>query len=430
MQQAGGSPVFSKAWFEANEIRLDESQTEPFMVTGPYVLDSVDYNRQVVYAKNPEYWGNDLPLNQGRNNFDRIRIEYFADTSAALQAFTAGEYLYRAETDPADWNTGYDFPATRNGFATMEEIPDGTVAQRFSWNFNLNEPKWQDERVRRAIGMMLNFAWSNDTLYYGDYGQPESFWTGTDLAATGTPSEGEIAVLQPLVDEGLLDASILTDEVSSPVEHDASTNRPSRRILREAAGLLEEAGWIAGNDGIRRKDGQVLDLTIIQFNQRYDKIIAPFLSNLELIGVQGNLERIDTAQYVQRRRAGEFDLTNQAFQMGFEPSTGLGQWFGSEGADESSRNIMRLKDPAVDRLLEVIETTNELQPLTDATNALDRVLRSINFDIPVYYNPDNWLAYFNVYKHPETLPPLGTGVLDFWWYDEDAAAELRDAGVL
>ena len=429
VQQAGSSPVFSKSWFEENEIRLDESQNEPFMATGPYVLDDADFGRRIIYARNDDYWGEDLPMNQGRNNFDRIRVEYFADSSAALEAFKAGEYLYRTESDPADWNTGYEFNAMRDGYVTREEIPDGTVAQRFSWVFNLDKEKWQDARVRRAIAMVFNFAWSNKTLYYDSYRQPESYWSGTDLAASGEPDEAERALLQPLVDEGLLDESILTEPAQEPVAHEASKNQPSRRIIRAAGALLSEAGWETGDDGIRRKDGQPLTLTIIQFNPTYDKVITPFLRNLSLIGVDGNLERVDTAQYVERRRAGNFDLTNQSFQMGFEPSTGLRQWFGSEVADDSSRNIMRLRSDAADRLMDVItEEAQTLEELTTATHAFDRTLRALSFDVPFYYNPDNWVAYYNVYKHPEPLPPLAVGALDFWWYDQEAADELRAAG--
>ena len=430
VQQAGATPVFSKAWFEENGVRLDESSTEPFMATGPYVLDSVDYNRQVVYRRDPDYWGADVPMNRGRNNFETIRVEYFADASAALEAFKAGEYLIRFESDPSDWNTAYDFPASRAGNVVLEEIPDGSVAARFSWNFNLNREKWQDIRVRRAIASMFNFEWSNDTLYYGDYGLPVSFWTGTDLAASDLPTEGEIALLRPLVDEGLLDEAVLTEPARVPVAHDAGANSPSRAILREANRLLDEAGWEVGADGIREKDGERLTLNFIQFNSRYDKVITPFLANLRQIGVDGTLERMDTAQYVERRREGLFDLTNQSFTMGFEPSTGLGQWFGSEDADDSSRNVMRLKNEAVDRLLKVIEDTNELEPLTAATKALDRVLRHLSFDIPYFYLPDNWVAYWDVYDHPDALPPFGTGALDFWWWDAERAEELRQSGAL
>ncbi|PZX19642.1 microcin C transport system substrate-binding protein [Palleronia aestuarii] len=425
---AGGTPAWSKTWFEETETRLDESSTAPFMSTGPYVLDSVDWNRQVVYAKNPDYWGEDLPINTGRNNFDRIRVEYFADSSAALEAFKAGEYLFRIESDPADWNTNYNFRALNQGYVVREEIPDGSVAPRLSWVFNLNREKWQDPRVRRAISMMFNFAWSNQTLYYGAYAQPVSFWTGTDLAAEGLPSEEERVLLDPLVEQGLLEESVVADPVPLPVEHDASTSRPSRKILREATALLEEAGWEIGPNGTRQKDGRPLDLTILQFDPRYDKVILPFIENLGLLGISGKLERVDTTQYVQRRQDDAFDLTTQGFQMDFEPSDALRQWYGSQTADTSSRNLMRLKSEAVDDLITDIVAADTLDTLRPGVKALDRVLRHIGFDIPLYYNPVTWLAYYDVYSHPEELPPLAVGALDFWWYDEERAQELRSAG--
>lgn len=427
---AGGTPVFSKAWFEANGARLDKSTKTPFMSTGAYMLDSFDYNRRVVYARNPDFWGADIPFNVGRNNFDRIRVEYFADSSAAFEGFKSGAYTFRNESSSQTWATGYEFPGVQQGHVKREEIPDGNVGTHLSWVFNLDKEKWQDVRVRRAVEMMFNFAWSNKTLFYGYYKQPASFWPGTDLAATGVPGDGERALLQPLVDEGLLDASILTDEVASPAEQDAETNRPSRRIMRAAGDLLTEAGWETGPDGLRRKNGQVLDLVIIQRDPLYDRAINPFIENLGNLGIRGKLERVDTAQYVERRRAGTFDLANQAFDMGFEPSGGLEQWFGSKTADDSSRNLMRLRDPAVDRLIETVVATDTLEGLKTSVHALDRVLRSVHFDIPLWYSDKAWVAYYDMYRHPETLPPLQVGELDFWWYDAAAADKLRAAGAL
>ncbi|MCA8884681.1 MAG: ABC transporter substrate-binding protein [Rhodobacteraceae bacterium] len=427
---AGGTPVFSKAWFEETGARLDESTQRPFMATGAYVLDSFDFNRQVIYARNPDYWGKDQPFNIGRFNFDRIRVEYFSDSSAAFEGFKSGDYTFRTETSSQTWATGYDFPALNNGHVTREAIPDGAVGPRLSWVFNLDKEKWQDRRVRQAIGMMFNFAWSNNTLFFDFYKQPVSFWAGTDLAATGVPDAGEAALLQPLVDEGLLPADILTDDPADPPIHGAGTNKPQRSILRAASKLLDDAGWITGDDGLRRKNGEVLEVVIIQYNPIFDRVVNPFLNNLKVLGVQGRLERIDTAQYVQRRRAGEFDLTTQGFQMGFEPSTGLKQWFGSETADNSSRNLMRLRDPAVDRLIEVVSAAETLDDLRNSTHALDRTLRHISFDIPLWYNDETWVAYYTMYGHPDPLPPLAVGEFDFWWYDADGAAALRDAGVL
>ncbi len=426
---AGGTPVFSKAWFKATGARLDESTQVPFMSTGAYVLDSFDFNRQVIYKRNPDYWGEGLPFNVGRNNFDRIRVEYFADSGAAMEGFKAGEYTFRTETSSQDWATAYDFPAIDKGWVVREEIPDGNVGTRLSWVFNLDKGKWQDVRVRRAIGLMFNFEWSNKTLFYGFYQQPVSYWPNTDLSATGVASEGEIALLKPLVDEGLLPESILTDEVPVPVAHDEDRNRPGRRIQRQAAALLDEAGWTAGTDGIRRNSaGEPLTLTIIQFNPLFDRIVNPYVDNLKALGIDAKLERIDTAQYVQRRREGAFDLTNQGFDMGFEPSTGLEQWFASKTADNSSRNLMRLRNPAIDRLIKEVINAETLNGLKTSVHALDRALRTIGFDIPLWYNPETWVAYYDYYRHPDPLPPLATGELEFWWFDAEAYDALRAAG--
>ncbi len=428
---AGGTPVFSKAWFERTGVRLDKSTQQPFMSTGAYVLDSFKFNSRVVYKRNPDYWGKDLAFNRGRNNFDSIRVEYFADSDAAFEGFKAGDYSFRTETSAQDWAAGYDFEAIRRGWVVREEIPDGNVGTRLAWVFNLDRPVWQDRRVRDAIGLMFNFAWSNQTLFYGLYDRPASFWSNTDLAASGSPDAGEQALLRPLVDEGLLDPAILTDEAVRPADNDGATNRPSRSAIRAAGALLDEAGWTTGNDGVRRNAaGETLRLTIIQFNPQYDRVINPFIENLNLIGVQGKLERIDTAQYVERRRSGDFDLANQGFDMGFEPSIGLEQWFASKTADDSSRNLMRLRDPAIDRLIGHVIAAQTLEDLKTSVRALDRALRALGFDIPLWYNPETWVAYYDFYRHPENLPPLQVGELDFWWYDAEAAAALKAAGAL
>lgn len=426
---AGGTTVFSKAWFEKTGARLDKSSKEPFMSTGAYVLDSFDYNTRVIYKRNPGYWGENLPINKGRNNFDRIRVEYFADSDAAFEGFKAGAYTFRTETSSQDWATGYNFEGITKGWVKKEDIPDGNVGNRLAWVFNLDRAKWQDPKVRKAIGNMFNFEWSNQTLFYGLFKRPVSYWSGTDLAATGVPGEGETALLKPLVDEGLLDASILTDEAVVPPEYDAKANQPARSAIRAAAALLEEAGWTIGDDGVRRNaKGEPLMLTIIQFNPLYDRVINPFIENLKLVGVQARLERVDSSQYVERRRKGDFDLANQAFDMSFEPSIGLQQWFGSKTADESSRNLMRLRNPAIDKLMDSVIATKTIDDLKTSVHALDRALRAVGFDIPLWYNGSTWVAYYDYYRHPDNLPPLQVGELDFWWYDADKAAELKAAG--
>lgn len=425
---AGGTSVFSKAWFEETGTRLDEASKEPFMGTGPYILEEVDWNRRVVYARDPNWWGADLPINQGRNNFDRIRVEYFADSSAAFEGFKSGAYTFRVENSSLQWATGYDFPAIEAGHVIAEELPDGSIGSGQGFVFNLDREKWQDDRVRQAINMMVNFEWMNESLFYGLYDRPVSFWDNSDLRAEGPPSEGELAILQPLVDEGLLDAAILTEEAVMPYVSDSIDRPLDRRLLRQASALLDEAGWVAGDDGIRRKDGEELTLVFLQFSPQFDRIVNPIIENLERLGVKATLERVDTSQYIERRRSGDFDLVNHSLGQGYEPGTGLRQWFASETADDSSRNMMRLRNEGIDRLLDVVINAESLEDLTTATRALDRVLRAEGFWIPQWQKNVHTVAYYDMFRYPEPLPPLALGTLDFWWYDAEAAAELEAAG--
>jgi len=421
---------FSKSWFEETGARIDESSLVPFMATGPYRLGSYDVGRQIIYERDPDHWAKDHPLNVGQNNFDTIRVEYYSDSSAAFEGFKAGDYTFRTENTSKTWAEGYNFPAIEKGWVVKAELPDGTIGAGQSWVFNLRREVWQDPRVRDAVRMMFNFEWSNDTLFYGLYERVNSFWENSDLEATGLPSEGELALLQPLVDEGLLDASILTAEAVLAPSNDGAENLPNRRVRRAAGRLLEEAGWIAGDDGFRSRDGEPLTLTILGYSPSFDRIINPFVENLRAIGIDAKLERVDIAQYTERRRSGDYDLVNHTFSMSFEPGIGLRQWYASETAADSSRNLMGLQNEAVDRLITDVVNAPVLPELKVAVNALDRVLRAEGFWVQQWFKDVHTVAYYDMYRYPEPLPPLSMGHLSFWWYDAEAGEALRAAGAL
>ncbi len=429
---AGGTVVFSKTWFETTGTRLDEASDAPFLGTGAYLLDAdkTKINERVVYKRDPNWWGINHPLNIGQNNFDTIRVEYFADPTAQFEGFKAGAYTFRNENVSKLWATGYDFPAVTDGSVIKAELPNQNIGYAQNFVFNLDRKKFDDIRVRKALGMMFNFEWSNDALFYGLYARVDSFWPGSDLAASGTPSDAEKAVLQPLVDQGLLDASILTDEAVMPPVNDAKQNQPSRAVYRAAGKLLDEAGWTVGDDGKRRNaDGEVLSVVILEDNPQFDRIINPIVENMQALGVDAMLDRVDTAQYVERRRSGDFDLVGHGFSMGFEPGNGLEQWYGSSTADSSSRNLMRLRNPAVDALIPVISQANTLDELSTDVHAFDRVLRALSFTIPEWYKNVYTVAYYDIFDHPETMPPYDLGYLGFWWYDQAKADKLKAAGV-
>jgi microcin C transport system substrate-binding protein len=423
----GGLPVKSKAWFEKTGAKLDESRMEPAIGSGPYVLDSYDINKRITYKRNPDYWGKDLPFNKGRGNFDTIRIEYFADSNAAFEGFKSGAYTFRQENSSKSWATAYDFPALDEGHVIKTLLPDGGMATGQSYVMNLRRDKFNDIRVRQAVGLLFNFEWSNESLFYGQYARINSFWENSELAAEGMPSDAELALLEPIAD--LLPTGVIDGEaVMAPV----SGNRTlDRKNLRKASALLDEAGWTVGDDGLRRNAaGETLTIEIIEDSPTFDRVHLPFIDNLKAAGIDAIYSRIDPAQMTDRSRNYDFDMMVDQFPMSLEPSSGLKQYFGSETADQSVFNSMGLKSEAVDTLIENVMKAQNKAELATSVKALDRTLRAYYFWVPQWFNDAHRVAYWNMYEHPETLPPFALGNLDFWWYNAEKAADLKAKGVL
>lgn len=427
----GGLPIFSKAHYLANGLDMEEVTTTPYLGSGPYVFDKMDIGRSITYRRNPDYWGAALPINIGQNNFDTLRYEYFADGNSAFEAFKAGVYRFRIETSSKSWAEQYDFPAIEAGHVKKDNLPSGAKASGQGYVFNLRREKLQDPKVRQAIAMMFNFEWSNQTLFYGLYSRINSVWENSWLAAEGVPSPEEVAILQPLVDQGLLPATILTDPaVMAPTSGERQLDRKN---LKAASALLDEAGWLVGDDGVRRNaKGETLTLEVLNDNPQFDRVITPFVENLIALGIDAKLENVDTAQYEERTRNPEydFDLIVDNARSGYFSGSELKQYYGSETADVSAFNLAGLKSPAVDVLIEGVMATTTKDQLTVATKALDRVLRAEGFWIPQWYKAEHWVAYYDIYSHPETIPAYGLGAEGLWWYDAEKAEALKAAGVL
>ncbi len=430
-QDVGGLPVLSKAQYEREGLNLEEGSMTPFLGSGPYVLDRMNVGQTVVYRRNPDYWGRDLPINRGRNNFDTIRVEYYADYNAAFEGFKGGSYTFRNEASSILWATGYDFPAVTNGHVQKVDLPSGAKATGQGWLINLRREKFQDPRVREALNLVFNFEWSNQTLFYGLYTRIDSFWENSYLEAEGPPSPAEVALLQPLVDDGLLPAAILTDPPVSPAVSGA--RQLDRGNLRAASKLLDDAGWAVGSDGLRRNaKGEVLRVEFLNDSQTFDRVINPFVENLRALGVEALMTRVDNAQMESRTRppSYDFDIATGNARTNYISGSELKQYYGSETADVSSFNMMGLKSPAVDRMIEVVLATKTSDELVVATKALDRVLRLERFWVPQWHKATHTVAYYDMFDHPAELPPYALGELDFWWFNPDKAQALRDAGVL
>lgn len=423
----GGLPIFSKAHYEADDRDFEQSSMVPLLGSGPYVLEEADVGQRIVYARDPDYWGQDLAINRGRHNFDRIRIEYYADYNAAFEGFKAGSYTFRNEASSSSWATGYDFPAVQRGHVVTAELPDGNLAPGQSFIFNLRREKFQDPRVREAIGLMFNFEWSNETLFYGIYARIHSFWENSALAAEGPPGPDELEILEPLADQ-LPDGVLTDDAVMAP---ESGTRQLDRGNLRRASGLLDAAGWEVGDDGMRRNaDGETLRVEFLNDSQTFDRVINPYVANLRALGVDARMTRVDNAQMTTRERSHDFDVITDSLRMSLIPGSGLKQYFGSETADISTFNKMGLQDPAVDQLIDTVLAADSQEALTTATRALDRVLRAHRFWVPQWFKDVHTVAYYDMYEHPDPLPPYALGHVDFWWYNADKADALRAAGAI
>ena len=422
---AGSLPIFSKNYYEKSGADFEASTLTPGIGSGPYILDNLDVGQTINYKRNPEYWGANLPINIGRNNFDKIRVEYFADYNSAFEGFKGGSYTFRTEYMSKLWATGYDFPAIEKKWVTKKLLPSGDMAPGQSFIINLRKDKFKDIRVRKAIGLMFNFEWSNKTLFYDLYARINSFWENSDMAATGKPSKDELIILNSLkntLPSGIIDSDVAEVSVSS-------TKQLDRKNLRMASKLLDDAGWEVGDDGLRKnKNGATLDIEILNDSQAFTRIIEPFIENLKSLGVNAVHTKIDNAQMTERERSFDFDIVTGNFPMSFTPGSGLKQYFGSETADVSIFNKAGIKSEVIDELIEVVMAAETREELKVAVKTLDRVLRSYYFWIPQWFKDVHTVAYYDYYEHPENLPPYDMGLLDFWWINNEKYNELKNEG--
>ncbi len=429
IDQVGSTPVFSRKWYEETGARLDESRLTASPGSAPYMLAEYDINRRIVYRRNPDYWGNDLPINRGRHNFDEIRVEYFADDAAAFEAFKAGEYTFRSENSSKKWASGYEFPAIEKGFVMRETLPDGSPPTPSGFVFNLARPQFHDKRVREAMALAYNFEWTNETLQYGLFRPRSSFAQDTHLQATGLPEGAERALFESL-------GELAPEDILSTEPVSAHSSRPLRALdrgnLRKALALFGAAGWTVGDDGMMRNgDGQTLEGEFIlpsNGSDTMEAITEAYVQNLRTMGVNARIDKIDPSQFTLRRRDRDYDLIFSSYAAFLEAGIGLRQRFGSREAEFSLFNPAGLASPLVDEIItRALETTTRADQDV-ALTALDRVLRYERFMVPTWYRAEHWVAYYDMYEYPDVLPPYDTGVLDFWWFNPEKAEALRAAG--
>lgn len=424
----GGLPAFPKHWYEETGAKLDESRLEIGPGTGEYTIEraDIDVGRQLIYRRNPDYWGKDHYLQVGRGNYDSIRLEYFGDTVAAFEAFKSGNITFRQENSSINWATAYDFPALDKGWVVKDTVPGGNLPAARGFVFNMKNEKLQNRSLRRAIGLMFNFNWTNENLQYGLFRQREAFWDSDLLKATGLPEGRELELLEQFRDQ--LPEEIFTEPAVVP--HESGTRPLDRRNLRKAIALMEEAGYTPGDDGmLRDENGEVLSIEFIEDTQSMDRIILPYIENLKTLGVDVTYNRIDPAQYQDRTQNKDFEMRDAFYRSGFVEGSGLEQKYSCKDSDDVF-NPAGYCSPVVDALAKSIQSVETYDDMAAHITAIDRILRYDYFMIPVWTLTDSWVAYYDMYEYPENLPPYALGHTDFWWVNPDKEAALKADGAL
>ncbi|SHF73614.1 microcin C transport system substrate-binding protein [Modicisalibacter ilicicola DSM 19980] len=387
---------------------------DPLLGSGPYRIAQVDPGRRIVYERVEDYWGEDLPVNRGRHNIGRLIFDYYRDQTVALEAFKAGNLDMRIESSARNWATAYDFPALEQGFVEKLLIPDGQPAGMQAYVMNLRRDKFKDVRVREALNLAFDFPWLNDNLFYGAYERTHSYFENSEMAAQGTPSDAELALLGPHRDQ--LPERVFEEPL--PVEHPEDI----RPRLREALGLLREAGYEVQNGQlVNRKSGNPFTLEILLYDSQFERIAQPLLRNLERIGIRGKIRIVDVNQYLNRLRNFDFDMIVGGFPQSITPGNEQREFWTSDYADKpQSRNLIGLKDPVIDDLVEKLIRAETRQQLDAAAQALDRVLRWGFYVIPQFHLAATRVALWDKYGYPEPHPEYNLD-LDAWWVDPERA---------
>jgi len=416
----GQMPVLSRAYWKGRDFQ--KTTLEAPLGSGPYRVESVDPGRSITYRRNPDYWGADLPVNRGRNNFDRIRYDYYRDGTVALEAFKAGEYDFRLENVSKDWATGYDGPALRSGVIIKESIPNRQPTGMQGFVFNTRNELFADPRVREALTLAFDFEWTNENLFYGAYDRTKSYFSNSELASQGSPTEAELRILEPF--RGKIPDAVFEGNPEPPVT-DGSGN--TRANLRKAVKLLKSAGWVVRNGKlVNASTGKPFEFELMLVSPAFERVALPYARNLKRLGIDMRVRTVDSAQYQKRLDAFDFDMVVATFGQSLSPGNEQRDFWTSEKATEpGSRNLAGVRDPVVDELVEAVINAPDRQSLVDRTRALDRVLLAGHYVVPHWHLRSFRVAYRDRFSRPATSPPYALG-FDTWWVDPEKDRALAE----
>jgi microcin C transport system substrate-binding protein len=421
----GEVPVLPKHWWEGTDEqgrKRDISLTtlEKPLGSGPYRIKDFVAGRSVVLERVKDYWGANLPVRIGQNNFDEMRFEYYRDNNVALEAFKADQADWIAENSAKQWATAYEFPAVVDKRVVKEEFPITDSGRMQGFVFNLRREQFRDARLRRAFNLAYDFEEMNKQLFYGMYKRINSYFEGTDLACSGLPTGLELQILETVKDK--VPAEVFTTAYANPV---GGNPENVRNNLREAAKLLKEAGFEVKDRKLVDASGKPVTVEILVQDPAAERIALFYKPSLERIGVTTSIRVVDAAQYENRTRSFDFDMITDVFPESLSPGNEQREFWGSQAADvPGSRNTIGIKNPAVDALIEKIIFATDRPSLEAATRALDRVLLWNHYVVPQFTYPFARYARWDRFSHAELPKYARSGLPSLWWYDAEKAARI------
>jgi len=418
----GQMPILSKAYWSTREF--DKATMETPLGSGPYTVDSFEAGRSITYKRVKGWWGEHLPINKGRYNYDFIKYKYYKDSTVALEAFKAGEYDFRVENSAKNWATAYDFPAVKRGAVKRDRIKDETPKGMQGFVFNTRRSVFKDPKVRQAIAYAFDYEWMNKILFYGQYNRTKSYFEGSELASRGLPQGEELAILKKF--KGKIPEEVFTTPYEPPAT-DGSGN--IRDNLRVAAQMLKAAGWTvdrATKKLVNPHEKGPMAFEILLVDPAFERIVLPFKEQLGKLGIDVKVRTVDPSQYQKRVEEFDFDMIVATFDQSLSPGNEQRDfWSSAKRNVRGSRNYAGVNDPVVDQLVELVITAPDRQSLIARTRALDRVLLWGHYVVPQWHSPVHRVAYWDIFGRPKIAPKYALGVMDTWWVDPVKAAALK-----
>jgi microcin C transport system substrate-binding protein len=413
-------PIFSRAYYGTHAF--DRTTYDVPLGSGAYQVGQLEPGRYIEFARVKDWWGADLPIMRGTNNFDALRFEYYRDRDVGFQGFTAKNYLFREEFTSRTWATR--FPAVKSGLVKRAVLADDTPSGAQGWFINTRRSRFKDPRVREALIDAFDFEWTNKNIMYGSYKRTHSVFQNSDMMAEGKPSPEELALLEPF--RGKVPDEVFGEPYAPPVSDGSGQDRA---LLRKASGLLQSAGWVVKDRKRVNAAGEQLSIEFLLDDPSFQPHHLAYIKNLATLGLDATLRIVDPVQFRRRMDEFDFDVMVERFNFSTTPGDSLRVYFTSHAAAmKGSQNLAGIADPVIDALVEKVIAADSRATLDIACRALDRVIRAGRYWVPHWYKASFWLAYWDVFGHPPEKPRYARGTPETWWYDGARAARLERAG--